>query len=122
MDLFDNRIKVLTYFHEKGIMVTKDALDRILDAGMGELLPHLVTQEVLDSGFLTLNDVLKLIRQPVRKKMDFEVYIPDIKAHSSVEDFREMFVDRYDRLKKIVVQSSEMRGTYTIKSAKKSQG
>ena len=122
MDLFENRKKVLTYFTERGIAVTTDALNKILDTGMGELLPHLVTQEVLDAGYLTINDVLKLIREPERRKMDFEVYMPDIKAHSSVEDFREMFVDRYERLKKIVVQSSEMRGTYTIKSAKKAQG
>jgi DNA polymerase II small subunit len=122
MDLIEDRKGVLTYFQEKGIIVTKKALDTILDSSMGELLPTLVTQEVLDAGFLTENDVIKLIRKPNRRKMDFEVYMPDIKAHSSVEDFREMFTDRYERLKKIVVQSSEMRGTYTIKSAKKAQG
>jgi len=122
MDLIENRKEVLVYFQSKGIMVTKKALDVILDSSMGELLPKMVTQEVLDTGFLTENDVIKLIRSPQRKKMDFEVYIPDIKAHSSVEDFREMFMDRYERLKKIIVQSSEMRGTYTIKSAKKAQG
>ncbi len=94
----------------------------ILDSSMGELLPKTVTQEVHDAGYITENDVLKLIRNPERKKMDFEVYIPDIKAHSSVEDFREMFTDRYERLRKIIVQSSEMRGTYTIRSAKKTQG
>ncbi|ARD85624.1 DNA-directed DNA polymerase II small subunit [Ferroplasma acidiphilum] len=122
MDLIENRKEVLVYFQSKGIMVTKKALDVILDSSMGELLPKMVTQEVLDTGFLTENDVIKLIRSPQRKKMDFEVYIPDIKAHSSVEDFQEMFMDRYERLKKIIVQSSEMRGTYTIKSAKKAQG
>ncbi len=122
MDLIEDRKRVLVYFQEKGIMVTKTALDLILDSSMGELLPKMVTQEVLDAGYLTENDVLKLIRKPERRKMDFEVYIPDIKAHSSVEDFQEMFTDRYERLKKIIVQSSEMRGTYTIKSAKKTQG
>ncbi|MCL4349463.1 DNA-directed DNA polymerase II small subunit [Ferroplasma acidiphilum] len=122
MDLIENRKEVLVYFQSKGIMVTKKALDVILDSSMGELLPKMVTQEVLDTGFLTENDVIKLIRSPQRKKMNFEVYIPDIKAHSSVEDFQEMFMDRYERLKKIIVQSSEMRGTYTIKSAKKAQG
>ncbi len=122
MDLIDNRKDVLTYFQSKGIIVTKTALDVILDSSMGELLPKMITKEVLDVGFLTENDVLKLIRNPQRKKMDFEVYIPDIKAHSSVEDFQEMFTDRYERLRKIIVQSSEMRGTYAIKSAKKTQG
>ena len=122
MDLIEDRKRVLVYFQEKGIMVTKTALDLILDSSMGELLPKMVTQEVLDAGYLTENDVLKLIRKPERRKMDFEVYIPDIKAHSSVEDFQEMFTDRYERLKKIIVQSAEMRGTYTIKSAKKTQG
>jgi DNA polymerase II small subunit len=122
MDLIEDRRGVLMYFQEKGIIVTKKALDLILDSSMGELLPTMVTQKVLDAGYLTETDVLNLIRKPERKKMDFEVYIPDIKAHSSVEDFREMFMDRYERLKKIIVQSSEMRGTYTIKSAKKTQG
>ena len=33
-----------------------------------------------------------------------------------------MFVDRYERLSKMVIQSSEMRGTYAIKTAKKASG
>jgi DNA polymerase II small subunit len=122
MDLIEDRKKVLMYFQSKGVIVTKNALDVILDSSMGELLPKMVTDEIQAEGYLTENDVLKLIRNPERKKMDFEVYIPDIKAHSSVEDFREMFMDRYERLRKIIVQSSEMRGTYTIRSAKKAQG
>ncbi|MEM0139841.1 MAG: DNA-directed DNA polymerase II small subunit [Ferroplasma sp.] len=103
-------------------MVTKDALDRILNASMGELLPKMLSQEVIQSGLLTENDVLKLIVNPKRKRMDFELNIPDIKAHSSVEDFREMFVDRYQRLEKIIIQSSEMRGTSSIKTSIKMQG
>ncbi len=122
MDLFDDRTKILAYFQNKGIMVTRDALNEILNKSMGELIPRMVTDEILDAGYLTEDDVLKLIRNPKRQKMDFEVNIPDIKAHSSVEDFREMFVDRYTRLEKIVAQSAEMRGTSSIKNAKKMQG
>ncbi len=122
MELFEDRRKILEYFQGHGILVSPGALDIILNNSMGQFLNEIASPDVLSSGYLTENDVKKLIKKPERKKMNFEVYIPDIKAHSSVEDFREMFVDRYERLSKMVIQSSEMRGTYAIKTAKKASG
>lgn len=122
MELFEDRKKILEYFNNHGILVSPEALNIILNNSMGQFLNEIASPDVLNSGYLTENDVKKLIKKPERKKMDFEVYMPDIKAHSSVEDFREMFVDRYERLNKMIVQSSEMRGTYSIKTAKKSSG
>jgi len=122
MELFNDKARILEYSQKHGILVTKEAMDIILERSMGDLIPSMISDEVIQSGYLTENDVLKLISTPKREKMDFEVYIPDIKSHSSVEDFRKMFVDRYERIRKMIIQSSEMRGTYKISTAKKTYG
>ena len=41
--------------------------------------------------------------------------------NSSVEDFRQMFVSRYQKLSKIISLSATMRGTLDIRSAKKNE-
>ena len=43
--------------------------------------------------------------------MDYEVNLPDIRVNSTVEDFRKMFVSRYEKLRKIVSLSGTMRGS-----------
>ncbi|AAT43054.1 DNA-directed DNA polymerase II small subunit [Picrophilus oshimae] len=122
MELFQDRESILKYFQDHGILVSPGALNIILERSMGELIPKMLSDDVISSGYLSESEVLRLIRSPKVEKNDFEVYVPDIRAHSSVEDFREMFVDRYEKIRKMIIQSSEMRGTLTIKSAKVSQG
>ncbi len=122
MQLFEERKKILEYFEKHGILVTTDALNTILEKSMGEFLPEMISDNVISEGYLTENDIMHLIKNPVREKKNFEVYMPDIKSHSSVEDFREMFVDRYEQLRKMIIQSTEMRGSYKIKTAKKTAG
>ncbi len=122
MQLFEERKKILEYFQSHGILVTSDALNMILKRSMGEFLSDMISDKVLSEGYLTEKDITHLIKNPVREKKNFEVYMPDIKSHSSVEDFREMFVDRYEQIRKMIVQSTEMRGSYKIRTAKKTPG
>lgn len=121
--LFEDRTSILEYFNKHGILVSPEALNMILDRSMGQLIPRMVSDEIVSLGYLDEKEVRKLLRGEVKtEKQDFEVYLPDIKVNSSVEDFRQMFVSRYKKLSKIISASSYMRGTMDIRTAKRTPG
>ena len=66
MELFNDKARILEYFQKHGILVTKEAMDIILERSMGDLIPSMISDEVIQSGYLTENDVLKLISTPKR--------------------------------------------------------
>lgn len=121
--LFRDRVSILEYFHSHGILISPNALNMILEKSMGNLIPRLVSQEVAASGYVDEKTVRMLLRgERKTEKMNFEVYLPDIKVNSSVEDFRKMFVSRYEKLRKIIALSGSMRGSMDIRTAKKTYG
>ncbi|GGM68313.1 DNA polymerase II small subunit [Thermogymnomonas acidicola] len=121
--LFEDRAGILKFFNSHGILVSPGALNLILQRSMGQMIPHLLTDEVQSSGYIDEKTVLRLIRGEEKvPHVEYEVSLPDIRVNSSVEDFRKMFVSRYEKLKKIIVTSSTMRGSVDIKTAKRSQG
>lgn len=121
--LFQDRVSILDYFHKHGMLVSPEALNMILERSMGKLIPKLVSDDVASAGYIDEKLVKKLIRGDARVQANtYEVQLPDIKVNSSVEDFRQMFVSRYQKLSKIVALSGTMRGSIDINSAKKSTG
>ncbi len=121
--LFQDRVSILDYFHKHGMLISPEALNIILDRSMGKLIPRLVSDEVSSSGYIDEKLVKKLIRGDARVPANnYEVQLPEIRVNSSVEDFRQMFVSRYQKLSKIVSLSGTMRGSIDINSAKKSTG
>lgn len=121
--LFQNRVSILDYFHKHGLLISPEALNMILERSMGQLIPRLVSPELADAGYIDEKSVLKLIRGESRiHRNTYEVQLPDIRVNSSVEDFRQMFVSRYQKLSKIVSLSGTMRGSVDIKSAKRATG
>ncbi len=121
--LFSDRVSILEYFHKHGILVSPQALNIILERSMGSLIPRLLSQEVESAGYIDDKTVRKLIRgEQKTERMDYEVNLPDIRVNSTVEDFRKMFVSRYEKLRKIVSLSGTMRGSMDIRTAKKTYG
>lgn len=121
--LFEDRVSILNYFHQHGLLISPEALNLILDKSMGRLIPRLISDEVSSSGYIDEKLVKKLIRGDARVQVNsFEVQLPEIRVNSSVEDFRQMFVSRYQKLSKIVSLSSTMRGSTGINDAKKATG
>lgn len=118
--LFRDRVSILNYFHKHGLLVSPSALNIILDRSLGQLIPRLVSPEASEAGYIDEKQVLRLIRGESRTgRNDYEVQMPDIRVNSSVEDFRQMFVSRYQKLKKIIALSATMRGSLDIRSAKR---
>ncbi|EQD57653.1 DNA polymerase II small subunit, partial [mine drainage metagenome] len=65
-------------------------------------------------------DVLKIISSQLETLSTVnEIDISSIKANSSVDDFRKVFVDRYRKLKSIVITAGKMRGVTDIANVKK---
>lgn len=121
--LFQDRVSILNYFHKHGLLISPEALNMILERSLGQLIPRLVLPEVSEAGYIDESSVMKLIRGEARTvRNDFEVQMPDIRVNSSVEDFRQMFVSRYQKLKKIVSLSATMRGSLDIRTAKRTSG
>lgn len=121
--VFDDRASILNYFHKHGILISPQALDMILEKSLGQMLSNLITDDVTSSGYIDEKAVRGIMRGEIKQeKNDFEIYLPDIKVNSSVEDFRNVFVSRYKKLSKIISTSSSMRGTTDIKTAKKANG
>ncbi len=121
--LFQDRVSILDYFHKHGFLISPEALNLILERSMGKLIPRLISDEVSASGYIDEKLVKRLIRGESRVQMNtYEVQLPEIRVNSSVEDFRQMFVSRYQKLSKIVSLSGTMRGSIDIRSAKKSTG
>ncbi len=123
MSLFEDKVSILEYFHQHGLLVSPEALNFILDRGMGSMIKNLVSDGVQEAGYIDERTVKSILRgQKKQESQNFEVYLPDIKVNSSVEDFRQMFRSRYQKLSKIISASGSMRGTQNIGSAKKSSG
>ncbi len=123
MSLFEDRVSILEYFHQHGMLVSPEALNYILERGMGSMIQRLVSNEVQDAGYIDEKIVKSILRgQTKQETQDYEVYLPDIRVNSSVEDFRQMFVSRYKKLSKIISASGSMRGTQDIRTAKRSGG
>ncbi len=121
--LFQDRVTILDYFHKHGFLISPEALNLILERSMGKLIPRLVSDELSSSGYIDEKLVKKLIRGESRVQANtYEVQLPEIRVNSSVEDFRQMFVSRYQKLSKIVALSGTMRGSVDIRSAKKATG
>ncbi|MCL4329603.1 MAG: DNA-directed DNA polymerase II small subunit [Candidatus Thermoplasmatota archaeon] len=121
--LYGDRGRILEYFHSHGILVDPKALDRILKSNTGLLVESMLSESVRSNGYLSESEVISILRNGsgVTQKR-YEVYAPDIRVRSSVDDFRNYFLSRYSKLKKIISLSSAMRGSFPIKSAKKVQG
>ena len=105
------------------MLISPDALNMILERSMGQLIPRLVSEETAQSGYIDEKTVLRLIRgQSKVDRNTYEVQLPDIRVNSSVEDFRQMFVSRYQKISKIISLSATMRGSVDIRTAKRSTG
>lgn len=123
MPIYKDRATILEFFTERGILLSPGALDMILDRNLGGLIKSMISDEVLDAGYISERELKKILNDSTKdRSRDFEIYIPDVVRNSSAEDFRGYFVSRYEKLRKIISTSASMRGTSDIKSAKKSQG
>lgn len=121
--IFQDRVSILNYFQKHGFLVSPEALDMILERSMGQLIPRLVSPEMSEVGYIDEKLVMKLIRGERKvERNTYEVQLPDIRVNSSVEDFRQMFVSRYQKLSKIVALSGTMRGSVDIRNAKRATG
>ncbi len=115
--------RILEFFHSNGILVAPDALNRIIENNLGPMIRSLLTSEVLDSGYLTEKQILSvLVDSNKTRNPYFEVDYSNLKVKSSAEDFRKYFSDRYEKLKKIILLSSHMRGSLPISKAKRTPG
>ncbi len=118
--LFDDREKIITFFQSKGILLAPEALDLMLKRSLGSLIVKLYNDEISQRGYIEVKDVLKLITEPERKdSIVKEIDYSDIKANSSVDDFRRVFVSRYEKLRKIIVTSGKLREVSSISSVKR---
>ena len=118
-----NRQDVLEFFHSHGMLISPTALDTIIKEGLGQFIPKMLSQEVLDLGYIDDSTIRKLMRGDIKTdRMDFEVNLPDIRINNSVEDFQQLFVSRYKKISRLISVSSSMRGSLDIRSAKKTRG
>lgn len=121
--LFQDKVSILEYFTKHGLLVSPEALDMILNRSLGDLIPRLISDDVVNAGYVDEKIVKSiLIGKKKPQTSDFEVYMPDVKVKSSVDDFRNHFVSKYTKLSKIIATSSSMRGTTDIGSVKKTAG
>lgn len=118
--LYKSRTEILEFFNSHGLIVAKEALDIILANNSGAMINRLITKEVLETGFLTVKNIRDMMNLPPDSAdRKFEIYLPDLRVRSSAEDFRGYFLSRYQKIKKILLASSSMRGTVDIASLKK---
>ena len=109
--LYGDRGRILEYFHSHGILVDPKALDRILKSSTGLLVENMLSESVRSNGYLSESEVINILRNGTGvTQQRYEVYAPDIRVRSSVDDFRNYFLSRYSKLKKIISLSSAMRG------------
>ncbi|MGC8609175.1 MAG: DNA-directed DNA polymerase II small subunit [Thermoplasmata archaeon] len=113
------RSGVLEYLTHHGILISPDAVDKIIKYASSDLIEDIIKNKVdyVDEKF-----VERALHVNVDKNRDFEVYIPEVKFNSSIEDFRNLFVSKYEKLSKIISASASMRGSTGIRNAKKTQG
>ena len=118
--LFRDREKIIEYFQEKGILVDPKALRIIMEKSLGTLIVRLVNNETLKNGYVREEDVLEIVSSQSEKFNSVrEIDINSIKANSSVDDFRNVFVDRYTKLRNIVLAAGKLRGPSSIGDVRK---
>ncbi len=115
--------KILEFFYSKGILVTPEALEKIMMNNLGEMIRSLLTSDVIDTGYLTEKQVYTILTDSNKTRNPyFEVDYSNLKVNSSADEFRKYFTSRFEKLKKIILLSSHMRGTLPISKAKKTPG
>ncbi len=120
---FSDKSAVLEFFHSKGILVSPEALESIMEKGMGTLVTRLLSPEIISSGYISENDVMKLVRGEITIDNNIkEINFDEVRTGSSINDFQSLFRNRYEKLKKIIVTSSKIRSASDIKTAKKAGG
>lgn len=123
MPLYQDKATILEFFTSRGILLSPGALDIILERNLGGFIKRMISDDVLDAGYISEKELKKIMNDSTKDySRDFEVYIPDVVRNSSAEDFRKYFVNRYERLRKIISTSVSMRGTLDISTAKKTPG
>ena len=121
--LFQDKVSILDYFNKHGLLVSPEALDIILARSLGDMIPRLISEDIVSAGYVDEKTVKSiLVGKTSTPSENFEVYIPDVRVRSSVDDFRNHFVSKYTKLKKIISTSSSMRGSTDIRSVKKTSG
>ena len=113
---FQDKLKILEFFNSRGIILDPEALKIIMDRSMGTMITHLIDNDTLRTGIIKKDDVLRLIggNQNKNPEQIKEIDVNDIKANSSVEDFRKMFVNRYETLKSIIINAGKLRQVDSI--------
>ena len=118
--IFTDRNKILEFFNSRGLIVDPAALQIIMEKSLGTMITHLIDNETMKSGIVGRQNVLNLIggNQVKNPAVMREIDVNDIKANSSVEDFRKMFVNRYETLKSIIVNAGKFREVDSISSVR----
>lgn len=123
MPLYEDKASILEFFTSRGILLSPGALDIILERNLGGLIKTMISDDILNAGYISEKELKKIMNDSTRDtSKDFEVYIPDVVRNSSAEDFRGYFINRYEKLRKIISTSASMRGSIDIKTAKKTPG
>lgn len=118
--LFDNREKIISFFQGKGILLDPRALEIMIEKSMGSMIVELYNKEISDKGYIEVKDVLKLISTPQKRDKSLkEIDYSEIRANSSVDDFRRVFVSRYEKLRKIIITSGKLREVSSISAVKR---
>ncbi len=121
---FSDRKRILEFFSSRGIIVEPEALKIMTERAMGTMITHLLNENVADSGIVKPEDVMLLLNtnSPKTPLEIAEIDINQIKANSTIEDFRKMFVGRYETLRSIIVNAGKFRQIDSIESAKRKEG
>ncbi|MCL4314906.1 MAG: DNA-directed DNA polymerase II small subunit [Candidatus Thermoplasmatota archaeon] len=115
--------RIIEFFNRSGILVTPEALELILEKNLGQMINSMITGEVMNSGYLTESQVLSILRDSSETRSPtVEIDFSSLKVNSSVDDFRRYFSDRYERIKRMILLSSRMRGTLSIGKVKRMGG
>ncbi len=121
--LFQDKEKVIEFFSERGILLSPDAVDRIMSESLGSYVMDLLSEETVASGYISEKDVLGILqKQHTVKTPAYEVDFANVRIKSSVEEFRKYFRNRYEKMKRLITLSVAMRGTTSIRSAKRMLG
>ncbi|MCL5785914.1 MAG: DNA-directed DNA polymerase II small subunit [Candidatus Thermoplasmatota archaeon] len=119
-ELFQDRGKVIEFFSQRGILLSPAALDRIMGESLGGFVTDLISEESVSAGYISENDVSRLLqKQHTVKTPKYEVDFANVKVKSSVDDFRNYFRSRYEKISKLITLSMSMRGTVSIRNARK---
>lgn len=116
--LFTNREEIIEFFQKHGILIEPKAVKTIIEKSLGTSIMRFLSNEYLSKGIIRYSDVISLLREgksesiPAIKEMDFS----QLKAGDSIEDFRGMFISRYEKLKSIILNAGRLREVSDIRS------